>query len=104
MDKQESDRLIEKAKLCLRSGRREKALQLLYEAQKIFPSTRARGKGPVMAVLLALLANLNVKIESATSVSCECELHNVCSNQRMCYACHLNIYNMVRLIIINIFR
>ncbi|XP_036823486.1 dnaJ homolog subfamily B member 14 isoform X3 [Oncorhynchus mykiss] len=42
MDKQESDRLIEKAKLCLRSGRREKALQLLYEAQKIFPSTRAR--------------------------------------------------------------
>ncbi|KAJ8348832.1 hypothetical protein SKAU_G00274210 [Synaphobranchus kaupii] len=42
MDKEESDRLIEKAKLCLRSGRREKALQLLYEAQKIFPSTRAR--------------------------------------------------------------
>ncbi|CAB1315971.1 unnamed protein product [Coregonus sp. 'balchen'] len=42
MDKAESDRLIEKAKLCLRSGRREKALQLLYEAQKIFPSTRAR--------------------------------------------------------------
>ncbi|KAG9335509.1 hypothetical protein JZ751_004534 [Albula glossodonta] len=42
MDKEESDRLIEKAKLCLRSGRREKALQLLYEAQKIYPSTRAR--------------------------------------------------------------
>ncbi|XP_064837059.1 dnaJ homolog subfamily C member 18-like isoform X1 [Oncorhynchus masou masou] len=42
MDRAESDRLIEKAKLCLRSGRREKALQLLYEAQKIFPSTRAR--------------------------------------------------------------
>jgi len=43
MDKEESDRLIEKAKLCLRSGRKEKALQLLYEAQKIYPSTRARG-------------------------------------------------------------
>lgn len=42
MDKEEADRLIEKAKLCLRSGRREKALQLLYEAEKIFPSTRAR--------------------------------------------------------------
>ncbi|XP_046899180.1 dnaJ homolog subfamily C member 18 [Hypomesus transpacificus] len=42
MDKEESQRLIEKAKLCLRSGRREKALQLLYEAQKIYPSTRAR--------------------------------------------------------------
>ncbi|KAG7484893.1 hypothetical protein MATL_G00055150 [Megalops atlanticus] len=42
MDRLESDRLIEKAKLCLRSGRREKALQLLYEAQKIYPSTRAR--------------------------------------------------------------
>ncbi|KAM4619716.1 dnaJ homolog subfamily C member 18 [Polymixia lowei] len=42
MDKDESDRLIEKAKLCLRSGRKEKALQLLYEAQTIFPSTRAR--------------------------------------------------------------
>ncbi|KAK7130954.1 hypothetical protein R3I94_016180 [Phoxinus phoxinus] len=42
MDKEESDRLIEKAKLCLRSGRKEKALQLLYEAQKIYPSTRAR--------------------------------------------------------------
>ncbi|XP_026878473.2 dnaJ homolog subfamily C member 18 isoform X1 [Electrophorus electricus] len=41
-DKEESDRLIEKAKLCLRSGRKEKALQLLYEAQKIYPSTRAR--------------------------------------------------------------
>ncbi|XP_056449782.1 dnaJ homolog subfamily C member 18-like [Gadus chalcogrammus] len=42
IDKQEADRLIEKAKLCLRSGRKEKALQLLYEAQKIYPSTRAR--------------------------------------------------------------
>lgn len=42
MDRVESDRLIEKAKLCLRSGRKEKALQLLYEAQKIYPSTRAR--------------------------------------------------------------
>ncbi|XP_062867870.1 dnaJ homolog subfamily C member 18 [Trichomycterus rosablanca] len=41
-DKEESDRLIEKAKFCLRSGRKEKALQLLYEAQKIYPSTRAR--------------------------------------------------------------
>lgn len=42
MDREESDRLIEKAKLCLRSGRKEKALQLLYEAQRIYPSTRAR--------------------------------------------------------------
>lgn len=41
-DKEESDRLIEKAKLCLRSGRKEKALQMLYEAQKIYPSARAR--------------------------------------------------------------
>ncbi|XP_066502584.1 dnaJ homolog subfamily C member 18 [Hoplias malabaricus] len=41
-EKEESDRLIEKAKLCLRSGRKEKALQMLYEAQKIYPSTRAR--------------------------------------------------------------
>ena len=44
IDKEEADRLIEKAKLCLRSGRKEKALQLLYEAQKVHPSTRARGK------------------------------------------------------------
>ena len=44
IDKEEADRLIEKAKLCLRSGRKEKALQLLYEAQKVYPSTRARGK------------------------------------------------------------
>lgn len=43
-DKEESDRLIEKAKLCLRSGQKEKALQMLYEAQKIYPSTRARGE------------------------------------------------------------
>ncbi|KAK6475945.1 dnaJ-like protein subfamily C member 18 isoform X1 [Huso huso] len=42
MEKEESDSLIEKAKLCLRSGRRDKALQLLYEAQKLYPSTRAR--------------------------------------------------------------
>ncbi|XP_066572513.1 dnaJ homolog subfamily C member 18 [Amia ocellicauda] len=42
MEKEESDRLIEKAKLCLRSGRREKALHLLNEAQKVHPSTRAR--------------------------------------------------------------
>ncbi|KAG7465223.1 hypothetical protein MATL_G00173960 [Megalops atlanticus] len=42
MDREESDRLIEKAKLCLRSGRRDAALQLLYEAQKVYPSTRAR--------------------------------------------------------------
>ncbi|KAK3555811.1 hypothetical protein QTP86_029060 [Hemibagrus guttatus] len=41
-DKEESDRLIEKAKLCLRSGQKEKALQMLYEALKIYPSTRAR--------------------------------------------------------------
>lgn len=42
MDKEEADRLIEKAKLCLRSGRKDKALQLLQEAQSIYPSTRAR--------------------------------------------------------------
>ncbi|XP_006632018.2 dnaJ homolog subfamily C member 18 [Lepisosteus oculatus] len=42
MEKEESDRLIEKAKQCLRSGKREKALQLLQEAQKVYPSTRAR--------------------------------------------------------------
>ncbi|KAM3601091.1 uncharacterized protein V6R79_007540 [Siganus canaliculatus] len=42
MDKEEADRLIEKAKLCLRSGRKDRALQLLYEAQNIYPSTRAR--------------------------------------------------------------
>ncbi|MBN3272994.1 DJC18 protein, partial [Polyodon spathula] len=42
MEKEESDSLIEKAKLCLRSGRRDKALQLLYEAQKLYPSARAR--------------------------------------------------------------
>ncbi|XP_041657061.1 dnaJ homolog subfamily C member 18 [Cheilinus undulatus] len=42
MDKGEADRLIEKAKLCLRSGRKDRALQLLYEAQNIHPSTRAR--------------------------------------------------------------
>lgn len=44
LDKEEADRLIEKAKLCLRSGRTDRALQLLYEAQNIYPSTRARGK------------------------------------------------------------
>lgn len=44
MDKEEANRLIEKAKLCLRSGRKDQALQLLYEAQKIYPSTKARGK------------------------------------------------------------
>ncbi|TNN29224.1 DnaJ subfamily B member 12 [Liparis tanakae] len=42
MDKDEADRLVEKAKLCLRSGRTDRALQLLYEAQNIHPSTRAR--------------------------------------------------------------
>ncbi|XP_029030000.1 dnaJ homolog subfamily C member 18 [Betta splendens] len=42
MDKAEADRLIEKAKLCLRSGRKDRALQLLHEAQNIYPSTRAR--------------------------------------------------------------
>ncbi|XP_076024618.1 dnaJ homolog subfamily C member 18 isoform X1 [Genypterus blacodes] len=42
MEKEEADRLIEKAKLCLRSGRRERALQLLQEAQSLQPSTRAR--------------------------------------------------------------
>lgn len=44
MEKEEADRLIDKAKLCLRSGRKDRALQLLYEAQKMYPSTRARGK------------------------------------------------------------
>lgn len=43
MEKEEAERLVEKAKLCLRSGRRDKALQLLYEAQKTYPTTRARG-------------------------------------------------------------
>lgn len=42
MDKDEAYRLIQKAKLCLRSGRTDRALQLLYEAQNIYPSTRAR--------------------------------------------------------------
>lgn len=42
MDKEEADQLIDKAKLCLRSGRKDRALQLLYEAQNIYPSTRAR--------------------------------------------------------------
>ncbi|XP_053703073.1 dnaJ homolog subfamily C member 18 [Synchiropus splendidus] len=42
MDKDEADRLIEKAKLCLRCGQNSRALQLLYEAQNIYPSTRAR--------------------------------------------------------------
>ncbi|XP_023654023.1 dnaJ homolog subfamily C member 18-like [Paramormyrops kingsleyae] len=42
MDKEESERLIEKAKQCLRFGRRDRALQLLYEAQRVYPSTRAR--------------------------------------------------------------
>ncbi|XP_041948486.1 dnaJ homolog subfamily C member 18 [Alosa sapidissima] len=42
MEKEEAERLVEKAKLCLRSGRRDKALQLLYEAQKTYPTTRAR--------------------------------------------------------------
>ncbi|XP_061660386.1 dnaJ homolog subfamily C member 18 isoform X4 [Syngnathoides biaculeatus] len=43
MDKDEADRLIDKAKLLLRSGRKDRALELLYEAQNIYPSTRARG-------------------------------------------------------------
>uniref|UniRef100_A0A1A8F090 DnaJ (Hsp40) homolog, subfamily C, member 18 n=1 Tax=Nothobranchius korthausae TaxID=1143690 RepID=A0A1A8F090_9TELE len=42
MDKEEADRLIERAKVCLRSGRKDRALQLLYEAQNVYPSTRAR--------------------------------------------------------------
>ncbi|MBN3294763.1 DJB14 protein, partial [Polypterus senegalus] len=42
MEKEEAERLIDKAKVCLRSGRRDKALQLLYEAQKLYPSVRAR--------------------------------------------------------------
>ncbi|CAL1573529.1 unnamed protein product [Knipowitschia caucasica] len=42
MDKEDADRLVEQAKQCLRSGRKERALQLLNEAQSIFPSTRAR--------------------------------------------------------------
>lgn len=44
LEKEEAERLIEKAKLCLRSGRKDRALQLLYEAQRRYPSTRARGK------------------------------------------------------------
>ncbi|KAJ8371645.1 hypothetical protein AAFF_G00303650 [Aldrovandia affinis] len=40
-DEEESDRLIEKAKLCLRSGRRDRALQLLHEAQRTHTSGRA---------------------------------------------------------------
>lgn len=42
MDKEEAEKLIEKAKVCLRIGRRDRALQMLHEAQKIYPSTRAR--------------------------------------------------------------
>ncbi|XP_028322176.1 dnaJ homolog subfamily C member 18 [Gouania willdenowi] len=42
MEKGEAERLIEKARLCLRSGRKDRALQLLYDAQNIYPSTRAR--------------------------------------------------------------
>ncbi|XP_013886556.1 dnaJ homolog subfamily C member 18 [Austrofundulus limnaeus] len=42
MDKEEAERLVEKAKLCLRSGRKDRALQLLHEAQNIYPSARAR--------------------------------------------------------------
>uniref|UniRef100_A0A3P9LXK8 DnaJ (Hsp40) homolog, subfamily C, member 18 n=1 Tax=Oryzias latipes TaxID=8090 RepID=A0A3P9LXK8_ORYLA len=42
MDKEEAERLIEKAKLSLRSGRTDRALQLLYEAQRVHPSGRAR--------------------------------------------------------------
>lgn len=43
MDKDEADRMIERAKQCLRAGHKDRALQLLYEAQNIYPSTRARG-------------------------------------------------------------
>ncbi|XP_037543346.1 dnaJ homolog subfamily C member 18 [Nematolebias whitei] len=42
MDREEAERLVEKAKLCLRSGRTDRALQLLFEAQNIYPTTRAR--------------------------------------------------------------
>ncbi|XP_051902736.1 dnaJ homolog subfamily C member 18 [Hippocampus zosterae] len=42
MDKDGADWLIEKAKLLLRSGRKDRALQLLYEAQNMYHSTRAR--------------------------------------------------------------
>uniref|UniRef100_A0A8C9S7B7 DnaJ (Hsp40) homolog, subfamily C, member 18 n=2 Tax=Scleropages formosus TaxID=113540 RepID=A0A8C9S7B7_SCLFO len=42
MDREESNRLIEKAKQCLRSGRARDALRLLREAQNVYPSSRAR--------------------------------------------------------------
>lgn len=42
MDKAEADRLVLKAKVCLRLGQNDRALQLLFEAQKIYPSTRTR--------------------------------------------------------------
>ncbi|KAG9346690.1 hypothetical protein JZ751_007002 [Albula glossodonta] len=60
MDKKESDRLIEKAKRCLRSGRRDEALQLLYAAQKVCPSTRSK------VLIDAILANGNAASEKAS--------------------------------------
>lgn len=81
MDREESDRLIEKAKLCLRSGRKEKALQLLYEAQRIYPSARARGLCRCCCLIdksgVLWVAVLLAEIESAAS-GCRA-LYNVCS-------------------------
>lgn len=58
MDRDEAERLVEKAKVCLRTGRREKALQLLHQAQDLHPSTRA-------AVLIdAILRNSGAAPES----------------------------------------
>ncbi|KAL4631374.1 hypothetical protein GN956_G15016 [Arapaima gigas] len=42
MEREQADRLVEQAKACLRAGRRDRALHLLYEAQKLYPSSRAR--------------------------------------------------------------
>ncbi|KAL4659855.1 hypothetical protein GN956_G1042 [Arapaima gigas] len=42
MDREECNRLIEQAKLRLRSGRTREALRLLREAQNVYPSSRAR--------------------------------------------------------------
>lgn len=80
MEKEEAERLVEKAKVCLRSGRRDRALQLLYEAQKTYPTTRARGNASLLSFLSKLdgwIINvnasrvgcqvMNAEIESATS-------------------------------------
>ncbi|KPP61832.1 dnaJsubfamily C member 18-like, partial [Scleropages formosus] len=41
MQREHADRLVEQAEVCLRSGRRNRALRLLHEAQKLYPSSRA---------------------------------------------------------------